>query len=420
MRFRPIFHLLLPLALSSPAFAQKKAAAPAPDYLAEAAEAFYNYDFESASDLLDKYEKVLAKRPDEDGEYSMERLRRQLDIAENSLDNVQKVEIIRRIDVPVADFVAAIALPADGGRLLAKDQVPLKERYNDSDFVFATPYGDLRMWTETGPDGISHIFESSRLTDGSWEIPVAAGDVLNDGGSVRNPFMLSDGVTLYFASDGDGSMGGFDLFVASKDPSTGEYLQPTGVGYPFNSPFNEYLMAIDDENGIGWWVTDRNQLQDMVSVYVFKTNDVRKNYIRDDEDDIVALARVEDISITQNPDTDYEKLMEEIGRRAENSVLVDTDEGIGFHLPGGRVIRQLSDLSSAAAKRNMTLYLNAEAEYNSNVEKLSNLRRRYHQAGSSVSDSMKKQILEFEKTIEWQRDKLKKMRNAVISAELKR
>lgn len=394
-------------------------AAPPSDYLAEAIDAYYNYDFETADELLDKYEKVLSKKPDEEGQASLERLRRKLEIAEGSLDNVQKIEIIARADVPVEEFIAAVSLPADGSRLLGKDQVPLQGHSNSSDYVFATPYGDVRMWTEADANGMSHLFESSKLTDGSWENPRAAGDVLSEGGSIKNPFMLSDGTTVYFASDGDGSMGGFDLFVASKDAATGDYLQPTGLGYPFNSPYNEYMIAIDDENGIGWWVTDRNQIEGKVSVYVFKTNEVRKNYIPDEEDNIAALAKVEDITITQNPATDYSALMQEISERADME-LSEEDAGINFPLPEGRLIRQVGDLKTAAARRNMALYLNAEAEYNSNLDKLRTLRMKYHQAreGKGASQAVINQIRDMEKNVDMQREKLKKMRNAIISAEM--
>lgn len=392
------------------------------DYIAESHEAFLNYDFDLASELLDKYEKILEKKPDAQGEKSLEKMRRQLDIAESSLENVQKIEIIGRLDVPLAEFVASIAMPANSSYLLGRNQVPDKGNVNNSDFVYATPYGDFRLWTTPDETGKSHLVESSRLTDGSWETHIVSGDLLNDGGNVKNPFMLSDGTTLYFASDGEGSMGDYDLFVASKNPSTGEYLQPTGLGYPFNSPFNEYMIAIDDENGIGWWVTDRNQIPGKVSVYIFKTNKVRKNYNSDDEEDIVALAKVEDITLTQNPDTDYDKMMAEIIGRTQAEGAGDEDPGLNFRMPGNRLVREMSDLKSPTARRNLTVYLNAQEEYKSNLEKLSALRKKYNKdkAGRGVSQAVINQIKDLEKVVDTQRDKLKTMRNAVISAELKK
>lgn len=334
----------------------------AADYLAEGHEAFMKYDFELASELYAKYAKTLKARPDEEGERLLEKLERQLEIAENSLDNIQKVEIIDRIDVPVDDFVSAIALPPSEGCFLDKGMVPLKERVNDSDFVFRSASGDTRIWSEINKSGTTHILESTRLMDGSWDHPISSGDILNDGGNVRNPFMLTDGVTLYFAGDGDGSMGGYDLFVASKDPDTGEYRQPMGLGYPFNSPFNEYMMAVDEENGIGWWVTDRNQIDGKLSVYVFFNNDVRKNYRPDEEEDMTALAKLEDIKLAQTPGKDYGKIISAINSRGKTDSSMSEAKVI-FTLPGGKAIRSAADLKSAGAKRNLSQYVGAEQEF---------------------------------------------------------
>lgn len=406
------------MALGNLAFAAVGSTVYAADYLAEGRDAFLNYDFELASELYAKYAKSIEKHPDAEGEKLLETYRRQLEIAESSLDNVQKMEIIDRLDVPVGDFVSYIPIPSNEGSLLPKDQLPFKKRNNDSDFIFSSSSGDCILWSESDENGLTHIYESSRLVDGSWEKPQSAGDVLNDGGNVRNPFMLTDGMTLYFAGDGDGTMGGMDLFVASKDPATGKYRQPMGLGYPFNSPYNEYMMAIDEENGIGWWVTDRNQIDGKVSVYVFYTNDIRKNYTREDEDDIIELARINDISITQNPEKDYSQVVAAIKKRGSRSSLTK-DADVIFRLPGNRAIRQVSDLTSSVARRNLTQFLSAEAEFKSNCSKLESLRKKYHSAngGRNASQALRNQISDLEKTVEWQRDKLKKMRNSVISAE---
>lgn len=389
------------------------------DLLSDGRKAFMNYDFDLASELYDKYEKSLKKSPSQAGEELLEKYRRQLEIAENSLDNVQKIEVIDRVDVPAADFFKYIKLPSNSGKILDPDVAILKNRHNLSDFAFSTESGDVMLWSENNDDSKEVIMQSERLMDGSWETPLSVGDVLNDGGNARNPFMLTDGLTLYFSSDGDGSMGGYDLFVATKDSGTGTFRQPMALGYPFNSPYNEYMMAIDEDNGIGWWVTDRNGLDDQVSIYIFKTNDVRKNYILEDEDDIIALARVDDISITQNPDTDYANILKDIDSRNRRNVTASAADFI-FPMQGGRVAKKLSDFKSSSAKRSMQQYLQALEEHKALEMKLTDLRKKYHNTDKKKSSAtaLKNQILELEKQREWQSDRLKKMRNTIISAEL--
>lgn len=391
------------------------------DFLRDGRNAFMNYDFELASENYEKYAKILKKTPNAPGEELLEKYLRQLEIAENSLDNVQKIEIIDRIDVPAEDFLNFIKLPQSGGKLLNPDVPVLNKRHNQSDFAYSTESGDVMMWSENDENHQEVIMQSERLMDGSWEKPERAGDVLNDGGNARNPFLLSDGLTLYYSSNGEGSMGGYDLFVATKDAVSGEFRQPIGLGYPFNSPYNEYMIAIDETNGIGWWVSDRNNLDDQVSVYIFKTNDVRKNYILDEEDDIISLAKVADISITQNPDTDYSAIINGINER---SLAKESDSGIEFifPLPEGKVAKRLSDFTSAAAKRNMQQYLDALKEHTALTDKLDELRKQYHRSdrNKGTATALKNQILDLESKRDWQSDRLKKMRNSIITAEQKR
>ncbi|MDE6561641.1 MAG: hypothetical protein K2K75_09685 [Muribaculaceae bacterium] len=390
------------------------------DLLREGREAFMNYDFELASEKYEKYAKTMRKGQNAPDEELLETYMRQLEIAENSLDNVQKIEIIDRIDVPVSDFVKHIKLPISGGKVLDPDVSILRKRHNQSDFAYSSESGDVMMWSEKDEDHREVIMQSEQLMDGSWEVPVSVGTILNEGGNARNPFLLTDGVTLYFSGDGEGSMGGYDLFVATKDPATGEFRQPIGLGYPFNSPYNEYMIAIDEENGIGWWVTDRNRLEDQLTIYVFKTNEVRKNYNPDEEDDIISLARIDDISVTQNPETDYSAIIKEINKRSN---LDNKESGSSFIFPmqGGKVMRRISDFKSNSARSNMQQYLQALEEHKALENKLSDLRKRYHQTDKKKGSatSLKNQILELEKQRDWQNERLLKMRNTIITAETK-
>ena len=154
-------------------------------------------------------------------------------------------------------------------------------------------------------------------------------------------------------------------------------------------------------------------------MYVFFTNDVRKNYVRDEEDDITVLASLSDISISRNPERDYASVVDEINRRHSETADNDADDVI-LRLPGGRAIRNVEQLKSPAARRNLAQYLAASAEYKENCNSLYLLRKKYHQTKSAGNaGSLKSRILELEKTIDWQRDRLKKMRNSIITAESK-
>ena len=114
------------------------------------------------------------------------------------------------------------------------------------------------------------------------------------------PFLMGDGITLYFASDGEGSLGGYDIFVTRYDSEDNTYLRPSNIGAPFNSTANDYLFAVDELNHLGWFVTDRNQPEGYVCVYVFIPNEIKKtyNYETCTPDFIRDVATLEKISTT--------------------------------------------------------------------------------------------------------------------------
>ena len=68
--------------------------------------------------------------------------------------------------------------------------------------------------------------------------------------------MAADGITIYFGSEGHEGLGGYDIFTSRFNSETADYLPPQNVGMPFNSPYNDYMMAFDELAGVGCF--DRN------------------------------------------------------------------------------------------------------------------------------------------------------------------
>lgn len=374
--------------------------------------AFLDYDFEKASELYGDFRRHRDKLGQVAGE-DVEELERQLMAAENALERVERITVIDSIAVPTEGFFKSYKLPHSAGRLLLPEEIPLKEKPDGAVMAFINEGQDFMMWGEPDSVGNVHIVETLRLTDGTWQKPVATPSVLNNGGYADYPFMMPDGVTLYYSSDGDDSMGGYDIFVVSRDPQTGEYLQPQNIGMPFNSPHDDFLLAIDEENGIGWWATDRNLLGDKLTIYIYKVNDLRKNY-SPDEEDIVAKARLVDYKSTQDPEAreEVEQLLTVIDNIDPDKVTKKAD----FYFPkgGGTYYTSLKDFSNASAREAMKRYLKAYDFLKKEEGRLAALQRRYV---VNHADNVKQQIIAFEKDIESQREELIQLRSEVYRLE---
>lgn len=373
--------------------------------------AFLDYDFEKAQSLYGDYRAYREKSGRGIGD-DAEDFERQLMNAENALSRVEDLVVIDSIAVPVDGFFRHYRLPRSAGRLISPDEMPLEEHRSGSVVAFVNEGDDFMMWAEPDSVGTVRLVESVRLTDGRWQEPTPTPDVLNDGGYADYPFMMPDGTTLYYAGDGDGSMGGYDIFVATRDASTGEYLQPQNLGMPYNSPYDDFMLAIDELNGVGWWATDRNLLGDKLTVYVFLTNDIRKNLDPDDES-LVSRARLTSIADTRSEEdeTRCREALDLIKDIDPDAVVKKAD----FHFPvaGGKMLTTLDDFPGAKSKTAMKAYLDLKKQYESLREELGGLRRKYH---NGKSENLRLRIKKAEADSEALLLKLEKARSDVYKA----
>lgn len=100
-----------------------------------------------------------------------------------------------------------------------------------------------------GTKGGNDIWKIEKDTStGKWGEPINLGDNVNTKYDEINPFLFYDGKTLFFASEGHNSMGGFDLFkTVMPDPRQG-WSKAENLGYPLNSVYDDQYISV---NGTG-------------------------------------------------------------------------------------------------------------------------------------------------------------------------
>ncbi len=87
------------------------------------------------------------------------------------------------------------------------------------------------------------LFVSRESENGrSWKNPENLGGTINTKNDEVTPFMYPDESSFYFSSDGHNSMGGFDVF---RSTITGEYAwgKPENLGYPVNSTADDLFFV---------------------------------------------------------------------------------------------------------------------------------------------------------------------------------
>ncbi|MGN0187838.1 MAG: tetratricopeptide repeat protein [Paludibacteraceae bacterium] len=189
---------------------------------------------------------------------------RQATLGAQLLHRIEDITLIDSTITTKTNFFAKIAIPREMGTFFA----------SNTDYVgFESGRQDRRYLTLRN-NGQTDLYQTYKLM-GEWTTPTPLSPILNSDHDENFPFVAADGITIYFGSKGHDGLGGYDIFTSRYNSDTDNYLPPQNVGFPFNSTGNDYMMAFDELNGIGWFVTDRFRTDDSVVIYRFVPNATR-------------------------------------------------------------------------------------------------------------------------------------------------
>ncbi len=114
-----------------------------------------------------------------------------------------------------------------------------------------SPDGNTLYFTSNRSGGFGglDIYMSEKLANGKWAKAINLGAKINTEYDEESPFILPDGVTLYFASKGHESMGGFDVFSSTLSED-GFWSSPENIGYPINTTDDDvfYVPTKDEKH----------------------------------------------------------------------------------------------------------------------------------------------------------------------------
>ena len=197
-----------------------------------------------------------------------ELLATQAELGAQMLSKVQVVQVIDSMVVDKDDFFLHYKLSSEVGSLHDYHSLTGDDRPGASP-VFQTQRRDKILYAVPTEDAGYELVTRIRLGDDTYSEEELIDD-LNTMYDDSYPFLLTDGVTFYFASnEEDRTLGGYDIFVTKYNINTDEYSDPEQLPMPFNSPYNDYMMAIDEVNHVGWFASDRYQPEGKVCIYIF-------------------------------------------------------------------------------------------------------------------------------------------------------
>lgn len=185
----------------------------------------------------------------------------------NMLGATAKVMFIDSVVVDKSVFLSAIPLNPEAGTLVSYPAFFKVHQHLDGS-VYENEFKNAIYFSMGDSTERMGIYTADRMGT-QWSEPLKLREIGSEFEQQNYPFLMADGVTLFFAAKGANSLGGYDLFMTRKDTETGKFFQPENYGMPFNSTANDYLLAIDEIDNLGWLVSDRYQPEGMVCIYTF-------------------------------------------------------------------------------------------------------------------------------------------------------
>lgn len=326
----------------------------------------------------------------------------------NMREMTQQIIIVDSIVVNKDQFLASIRLSSECGQLMNTGAFFRNQLQGT---LYLNEMGNKVYFSQ--PDGHQQQLYTADKLGNEWSKPQPLQGLSEGIDEASYPFMLTDGLTFYFAGKGEESIGGYDIFMTRYDSRSGSFLKPENIGMPFNSEANDYMYAIDEANRIGYFASDRRQPEGKVCIYIFIPSDTRKTYDNSKytEEQIRNFADIASIADTWGNGTERKAALDRIKSKYAT-----------HDIPGQLV--STGDAASAVefhSKEANSLYQKLLKEQNALDivnSSLDMLRQKYHKANASERNSMKSEILKLEEQALQLNTSVKQLTKATRNAEI--
>ena len=367
------------------------------------------YDFEGAIENLEQYRSKCSatsgwiERTDS--------IIAECELGLRAVNHVQDVVVIDSLMVPAQNFFSYYKLGAESGHLLnpANCGDAIASISDSTAAVFENLAKDYRLMTLRNPEDNTYSLYSSSFFEDKWEDPEKIESIGGEEYKVAYPFQRSDGETLYFACDTTPGLGGYDIYVTSFNTATDSYYTPSRLAMPFNSPYNDYMMAIDETHQVGWWATDRGAKPGFVQIFKFIFEEEAE--FLDGEN--ASRARIDAIRDSWKEDN-YDELLASIENASQEPVNVET---LYIPIREDVVYTSLDSFKNPKAREAYERYALVKINLSATLEDLEYLRSEYRAANAASRRQLRAQILNKEQIVLGYEEQLKSLAKEYRSLE---
>ena len=331
----------------------------------------------------------------------------------------QQIVFIDSVVISKDDFISAIRLNPESGQLFSYDEFIESEGHPNC-YVYLNEMGNKCYFSNETEEGNIWLYTADKLGR-EWGAPVPLSGISEGIREANFPFMMADGITLYFAARGSESIGGYDIFFTRSDSENGRFFKPENLGMPFNSEANDYMFAIDEMANIGYFVTDRRQPDGKVCVYTFIPPKTHRTYPETyTKEQIRSRAEIRRISDTWGNGKDRKNALtrlqnlRSIGKRASAAT---GSKAIRFVINDRVPYTSASQFRAPDNDILFAEYLSMQKQQKELKDNLDKSRNFYSKAKADDRQIIGKEILDNEKRYETSIREMKKLEKRIRNTE---
>ena len=341
----------------------------------------------------------------------------------NMREMTQQIIIVDSIVTDKNQFLPHLRVSHESGTVMSPRQF-LNKSQDDSTSVFVNEMGNKAYFSLPDDSLRQQLYTIDKL-GGEWSRPMALQGISDGINEAAYPFMLTDGITFYFAGKGEESIGGYDIFFTRYDSHTSRFLKPENLGMPFNSEANDYMYAIDEYNRIGYFVSDRHQPEGKVCIYIFVPSDSRKTYDLSayTEQQMRGFADISRIADTWGDGKERQaalarlKNLRAAGKNSQSAKTTDTDQLLV--ISDALTYSSAKDFRSREAAALYDQLVNARKQPSTINKELDSARDDFAKANASDREGLKKEILLAEKEVLQLAERVKTLEKQARNTEIK-
>lgn len=267
-------------------------------------------------------------------------------------------------------------------------------------YVCMNELGNKCVFSLMNDKGRMRLYQSDLLGD-MWSTPEELNGLDNDGKltDLNFPFLMPDGITLYFAAKGETSLGGYDIYRTRMDTDEGKFLRAENLGMPFCSQANDMMYVADEQNQLAFFATSRRQPQGKVCIYTFVTTETRQtlNFEALGEEKVRAMARIDRIADTWGDGKVRKQALARLQQIGRSNAVSDNQQAFAFILNDQKTITRLADFRNPDNRDRMKDILAIREQLASLKTALRKSRDFYATASSRERRQIAGEILDAEK-----------------------